>query len=326
MLLAALAVIAGLFLLSYGADRFVVAAAATARNLGVSPLVIGLTIVGMATSLPEVLVGSVAALQDHIEIAIGNAVGSNIANIALVMGFTAALYPITVASISIRREYALMLAASLLAGLLLVDLDLSRLDGALLLAGLAAAILIIVRLALAIRDSGDPLVAESDQEYRVTLSQGRALVWLIVGLALLLGGAELLVRGAVVIARGFGISDLVIGLTIIAVGTSLPELAASVMSLVKREADIAMGNIIGSNMFNMLAVLGVPALLQPGRFDADVVARDWPIMFGLSLAMGVMLFLTGRGRIGRGEGLLLLLCFCGYQSWLFLDPGAAAAT
>ena len=320
MLLATLAVLAGLFLLSYGADRFVLGAAATARNLGVSPLVIGLTVVGVATSLPEVLVGSVAALQGHIEIAIGNAIGSNIANIALVLGATALLLPITVASTSIRYEYGLMLTAIVLAGALLFDLTLSRLDATILLLGLIANLVIIVYMARSARDSDDPLIAESDREYGTSMSQRRSTVYLIIGLLLLLGGAELLVRGAVDIAQAFGLSDLVIGLTIIAVGTSLPELAASIMSVIKREADIAIGNIIGSNMFNMLAVLGIPAMLRPDGFGAAAFSRDFPIMLGLSLLMGLMLFLKQRGHIGRAEGLFLLLCFCSYQFWLFMEP------
>lgn len=320
MLLACVLIIAGLLLLSYGADRFVLGAAATARNLGITPLVIGLTVVGIATSLPEVLVGSVAALQGRIEIAIGNAVGSNIANIALVLGASAAIFPVGVASGSVRREYGLMTLAILLAGLLLYDLDLSRLDGLILLAALVLSIVLIVRMAHSVRDSDDPLIAESDLEYKKHMPQGRATLYLVVGLVLLLGGADLLVRGAVDIARAMGISDLVIGLTIVAVGTSLPELAASVMSIIKREADIAIGNIIGSNMFNMLAVLGIPAMLGPDRFHANVIVRDFPIMLGLSLLMGLMLFLSKRGHIGRPEGLLLLLCFCSYQLWLFIDP------
>lgn len=320
MLLSTLAVLAGLFLLSYGADRFVLGAAATARNLGISPLVIGLTVVGVATSLPEVLVGSVAALQDHIEIAIGNAIGSNIANVALVLGASALVLPITVASTSIRREYGLMLAAIVLAGVLLFDLTLSRLDATLLLLGLVTSIVVIVYMARRVRDSEDPLIAESDQEYRATMSQRRSTVYLIIGLILLLGGAELLVRGAVDIAQAFDVSDLVIGLTIVAVGTSLPELAASVMSIIKREADIAIGNIIGSNMFNMLAVLGIPAMLRPDSYGAAAFSRDYPVMLGLALLMGLMLFFKQHGRIGRVEGLFLLLGFCSYQYWLFMEP------
>lgn len=322
MLLACLAVIAGLGLLGYGADRFVHGAAATAHNLGVTPFVIGMTVVGIATSLPEILVGSVAALQGRIEIAVGNAVGSNIANIGLVLGATAVVVPVTIASDTIRREYLLMMIAIGFAGLLLLDLDLSRGDGLILAAGLIAAMAAVIYIAERARDSDDPLVAESDQEYRTQLTPLRAGIFLVIGLMLLLGGAELLVRGAVFIAETFGVSDLVIGLTIVAVGTSLPELATSITSIMKREADIAIGNIIGSNMFNMLAVLGIPALLGPGAFQASAIARDFPVMLGLSVLMGLMLFIRKRGRIGRPEGLLLLLCFIGYQIWLFLDPAS----
>ncbi len=321
MLLACIAVLAGLALLSYGADRFVSGAAASARNLGVAPLMIGLTVVGTATSLPEVLVGSVAALRGHIEIAVGNAIGSNIANIALVLGTTAILYPLTLASTSVRREYLLMAVAILTAGILLYDLDLSRLDGMLLLTGMVVSIYLVVRMARrTITTDDDPLIGESDQEYRIGLNQRQALIHLLLGLILVLGGAELLVRGAIIIAQAFGVSDLVIGLTIVAIGTSLPELAASIMSMIKREADIAIGNVIGSNMFNMWAVLGVPALLGPDKFSAAAIARDFPVMLVLSVLMGLMLFARRNGRLGRWEGLLLLTCFISYQVWLFAEP------
>ncbi len=316
MLINSLFVLAGLTLLITGADRFVAGAASIARSLNISPLIIGMTIVGIATSAPEVLVGSVAAFNGKTALAIGNAVGSNIANIGLVLGVTALVCPLMVKSLTLRREFLLMCAAIGIAALLLLDGYLDRLDGVILILCLIAAMWWIIRLARSSSKS-DPLAGEFEQELEQTSSMGKSLFFLLLGLMLLLGGAELLVRGAVAIALEFGISDLIIGLTIVAIGTSLPELAASIMSVIKNEADIAIGNIIGSNMFNMLMVLGVPALIQPTNVDADVLLRDFPIMVILTLLMGWMVFVHGRGRFDRIEGGFLFCCFIGYQYWLF---------
>ncbi len=316
MLIASLGLIAGLACLLYGADRFVTGAGSTARNLGISPLIIGLTIVGFATSAPEILVGSVAAWQGKTEIAIGNAIGSNITNVALVLGATVALIPITVNSRTLLREYLFMLAAILLAMLVLLDQSLSRLDAGILLLVMIVMTWVII---LASRRSGknDRLLNEFQQELESPLSVRKSLLWLFVGLVLLIGGAELLVRCAIIIAQEFGLSDLIIGLTIIAIGTSLPELAASIMSVIKKEAELAIGNIIGSNMYNMLAVLGIPALIHPSTFDPAVMFRDYPVMLGLTLLMGWMVFINGAGKFYRGEGLVLLACFAAYQYLLF---------
>ncbi|MEX2516318.1 MAG: calcium/sodium antiporter [Gammaproteobacteria bacterium] len=319
MLLESLAVVVGLVLLGVGADRFVLGASALARHLGVAPLIIGLTIVGIATSMPEVLVSSLAAWQGRIDIAIGNAIGSNIANVALVLGATTLFIPIAISSHAVKREFMLMLAAILIAGLLLANLQLSRLDGLILLAGLIASLYLMVRMALGSQQN-DPLFTETAQEYEHAVSYARAWVYFLLGLLVLLGGAELLVRGAIGIAKSFGISDLVIGLTIVAVGTSLPELAASIASVIKKEADLAIGNIVGSNMFNMWAVLGIPALLRPGQFEAAVMTRDYPIMLALSLVFAWLLFGRGNRAIGRGAGVVLFSCFCAYQAWLFMAP------
>ncbi|MEX0951586.1 MAG: calcium/sodium antiporter [Gammaproteobacteria bacterium] len=319
MLLESLAVVVGLVLLGVGADRFVLGASALARHLGVAPLIIGLTIVGIATSMPEVLVSSLAAWQGRIDIAIGNAIGSNIANVALVLGATTLFIPIAISSHAVKREFMLMLAAILIAGLLLANLQLSRLDGLILLAGLIASLYLMVRMARGPQQN-DPLFTETAQEYEHAVSYARAWVYFLLGLLVLLGGAELLVRGAIGIAKSFGISDLVIGLTIVAVGTSLPELAASIASVIKKEADLAIGNIVGSNMFNMWAVLGIPALLRPGQFEAAVMTRDYPIMLALSLVFAWLLFGRGNRAIGRGAGVVLFSCFCAYQAWLFMAP------
>jgi len=314
MLIAWIQVLGGLFLLVFGADRFVTGAAQTARTLGVSPLIIGLTIVGMATSAPEILIGSVAALEGRTNIAIGNAIGSNIANIGLVLGGAALARPVLIHSGALRREYFVMLAATFIALLVMLDLTLGRIDAVILLITLAAALAWLTRFA---RQSpgDDPLIAEIEQEIKPAGNNRKAFLLLVMGLLILLAGAEVLLRGAIDIARSFDISDLVIGLTIIAVGTSLPELATSVVSVMKNEADIALGNIIGSNLFNMLAVLGVPVLIRPDSFGIDVIARDFSVMLILTIVLGCIIFL--RKKFNRLDGCFLLFFFVSYQTWLF---------
>lgn len=313
MLIATLTVLGGLALLVLGADRFVSGAAGTARALEVSPLIIGLIVVGIATSMPEVFVGGVAAWDGKTRIAIGNALGSNIANIGLVLGATALFTPLVVQSRTLRREFFLMLAAMLIAFLLMSDLRLSRMDGMLLLAALGLMLAWIVRQA---RKEASAAQGRNGQEGAPGL--GRSITFMVVGLVVLLAGAELLVRGAVYIARELGVSDLVIGLTIVAVGTSLPELAASLTSVAKKEMDIAIGNVIGSNMFNMLMVLGIPCIIYPDTFGKEVLLRDFAVMAGLTLLMAWMVFYSGKDRYSRAEGAALLLCFAVYQYWLFL--------
>ena len=316
MLVSCLLVLIGLALLIYGADMFVTGASSIARQLGMPPLIIGLTIVGFATSAPEILVGSVSALQDKTAIAIGNALGSNITNIGLVLGVSILLLPITVASRTIKREYGLMCVALVLALLLMLDGHLSRIDAFVLLVALIGSLGWIVWIAKK-SSANDPLIGEFEQELNEPEPTKVAVVKLLIGLILLVGGADLLVRGAVFIAESYGVSDLVIGLTIIAIGTSLPELAASIASILKKEADIAIGNIIGSNMFNILAVLGIPALINPDYFASDVLTRDYPAMIGLSLLLGAMIFISSKGKLVRTEGAILLACFMGYQYVLF---------
>lgn len=316
MLMPVISILLGLGLLVWSADRFVIGAASLARNLGVPPLLIGLTVVGFGTSAPEMLVSSIAALQGNPAVGIGNAVGSNIANIALILGFTALIVPLTVKSDMLRREYPLLLAVSVGAYLVLLDGNLDRLDGSLLMLGLVVAMLVLVRIGLKRRDH-DPLVDEMEAELPTGISTGAAIGWFLVGLALLVASSRMLVWGAVEVAVAFGISDLVIGLTIVAIGTSLPELAASVMSALKDEPDLAIGNVVGSNIWNLLAVLALPGLLAPGAIPPEVVDRDMLVMLALTLA----LFVMGRsskayGVINRVEGGLLFLAFVGYLGWL----------
>lgn len=318
ILLSVAAIIGGFILLVWGADRFVHGAAATARNFGVSPLVIGLTIVGIGTSAPEILISIIAAYEGNPALAVGNALGSNITNIALVLGVTALLFPLLVKSETLRREYPIMFLIMLLALILCVDGDLSRIDGIILLCGLVTMILWMVKLGLR-KHEIDPLETEYEQEIPY-LTTGKALFWLALGMILLLVSSRTLVWGAVHIAQTLGVSDLIIGLTIVAIGTSLPELAASVMSALKGEPDIALGNIIGSNMFNLLAVLGLPGLIAPHVLDPAVLNRDFPFMIGFSIALFAMAYgFKGSGKINRYEGALLLSGYIVYMAVLYFS-------
>lgn len=313
------ALVVGLGLLVWSADRFVTGAAGLARNLGIAPMIIGLTIVGLGTSAPEVLVSAFAAVQGNPSLAVGNAIGSNIANIALILGATSLLRPLNVQSQTLRRELPLLLVTMLASFALLQDGHLGRVDGLVLLGGLAVLMTWLVRTGLS-ASATDPMEVEFEAEIPTGLTTRRATVWLLIGLAALLLSSRMLVWGAVGIAQALGVSDLIIGLTIVAIGTSLPELAASIMSALKDEADIAIGNIIGSNMFNILGVLAVPGLIAPAGLPAMALARDYPVMLGLTAALFVMSYgFRGPGRINRLEGLLLLAAFLGYQGLLYVD-------
>jgi cation:H+ antiporter len=315
MIEAYIAIVVGLGLLTYGADRFVEGAAVTARNFGIPPLLVGLTIVGFATSAPELLVAAVASTNGNPSIAIGNAIGSNIANIGLVVGVTALILPLNVKSRVLAREFPIMFICIATAFVLCWDGFLGFYDGLVLFAGLCA--LIGATTWLGMTDHArDNLGIEMESHIDASMSTRRAIVWLIVGLGLLLVGSDLLVDGAVTVARHFGISDLIIGLTIVAVGTSLPELAASVASALKGEPDIALGNVIGSNMFNVLGVLAVPGIIHPSQLEPAIMSRDFPIMVGLSVVLFAMAIgWRISGRLSRVEGAGLLLTFGGYQ-WL----------
>jgi len=318
MLLSLAFVIIGLVLLVYGADVFVVGAASIARILGMSSLMIGLIVVGFATSAPEIIVGSVSAWNGKTSIAIGNAIGSNITNVGLVLGVSILLMPIVINSKTLMREFILMVLSIGLALVLILDGSLDRIDGIILCVAIMLVFYEIIRIARKAKKN-DPIIAEFDQEYTEVDSSGKSVFKLIIGLSMLLIGAALLVRGASDIARQFGVSDLIIGLTIVAIGTSLPELAASIASLMKKEADIAIGNVIGSNMFNMLAVMGIPALINPVAVDSAVYTRDYPVMCGLTLLLAIMLFATKKHKLYRGEGILLAFCFFAYQYLLYVN-------
>ncbi len=315
--LSVVAVLSGFVLLVWGAERFVYGAAALARNLGISPLIIGLTIVGIGTSAPEILVSAVAAWQGDPAMGVGNALGSNIANIALVLGITALISPLKVNSKTLRREYPVMFLTMIVALLLVLDGQLTRLDGLILLIGLVVVLKWMITIGM--KEKKDPLELEYDHEIP-HIATDKALFWLIAGLILLLFSSRILVWGAVNIAHALGVSDLIIGLTVVAIGTSMPELAASIMSALKNEHDIAIGNVIGSNMFNILAVLGLPGLIAPHTLDPAVLTRDFPWMIGLSIALFVFAYgFRGEGRINRWEGLLLVCSYFVYLGILYFD-------
>ncbi len=320
MLISIAAVVVGLALLVWSADRFVLGASATARDLGVAPLVIGLVIVGFATSSPEMLVAGFAALQGNPGLGIGNAVGSNIANIALILGVCAILRPLVSSSNILTRELPLLIGLTAITVLVMLDGGFSRGDGVLLLLLMAGAMAFILRQAISHKEGDDPLAAELTEQIPGTLSLRQAIFWLVLGFVLLMLSSRMLVWGGVNIAETLGVSDLVIGLTIVAVGTSLPELAAAAAAVLKDEHDLVLGNVIGSNLFNTLAVLGLPALIAPGAIPPEVLTRDLPVMCVLTLLLVPALFHRhGRsGRIGRVEGALLLASFVAYEGWLFV--------
>jgi cation:H+ antiporter len=319
MLLSIAAIVVGLALLVWSADRFVLGASATARDLGVSPLIVGLLVMGFATSAPEMLVAGFAATSGNPGLGIGNAMGSNIANIALILGGAALLRPLTSASTIITRELPLLIALTAAAVILLLDGALERLDGVILLLGLLGALAALLRQARRQQAGTDPLAAELSDQLPGAVALPWALFWLVLGFVLLLVSSRMLVWGSVNIALTLGVTDLVVGLTIVAVGTSLPEVAAAGASALKNEHDLVLGNVIGSNLFNTLAVLGLPALIEPGPVVNEVLTRDLPVMGALTLLLVPMLGRRGGGpgHIGRGAGLVLISCFLAYEGWLF---------
>ncbi|MEE8281697.1 MAG: calcium/sodium antiporter [Gammaproteobacteria bacterium] len=318
MLLDLLIIFAGFIVLLIGADRFVLGAGATARNLGVPPMLIGLTIVGFATSAPEILVSVTAALQGLPNLAIGNALGSNVANIGLVLGVSALVKPIYLSnSVTLRQEMPLLLAVPIFTAIFFYTGDyLSRLDGLIMLAGLGVFLYWMARLGLRAARS-DPMAAEFDAEIRSDMRTSVAIAWFTVGFIALVAGSNLLVFGAENVARLLGVSHLFMGITIVAVGTSLPELAVSATCAYKGEAELALGNIIGSNIFNLLAVVGLAVVIRPVELDTEVLYLHFPIMIGFSVALFFMAYnKQGESRIRRQEGSVLLLAFAAYYGLL----------
>ena len=322
MLLSSAAILMGLVVLVWSADRFVLGASAVARNLGISPLIIGMTILGFGTSAPEMLVSGMAAWGGNPALGVGNALGSNIANIALVLGFTAIIAPMIVRSQILKREFPLLFLAMGVAALLMVDGVLSRLDGFILLSGVVVMLWWMIRLARKEKaTSQEPLNAEFEGEIPDDMPMKKAVSWLVLGLLLLMASSRLLVWGAVDIAEYFGVSDLIIGLTIIAIGTSLPELAATVSAALKKEHEMAIGNVIGSNLFNLLAVLALPGIIMPTVLAPEVMNRDFVVMSVLTIALFLMAYgFKGKdGQINRIEGAVLLTAFIGYMVTLYFS-------
>ena len=319
MLIAITQLIAGFLLLVWGADRLVAGASATARNLGVSPLIIGLTIIGFGTSAPELVVSAVATLRGNSGLAIGNAIGSNIANMGLVLGATALIYPLRMESTALKREYPMLLLVMLVCFLMALNGLYSQYEGWALLAGLLAVVIWIIRIGLH-RPLSDPLAEEFDAEIPKDTPTKVAVFWLLVGLVVLPISSTFLVDGAITIARHLHVSDTVIGLTVVALGTSLPELATAVTAALHKEDDLAIGNIIGSNIFNLLGVLGIAAVIQPVEVLPIILARDFPAMFLMTGALYLMASdFRGPGRIGRRSGSVLLIMFAFYFTLVWMS-------
>ena len=326
MLFSLLEILAGFILLVWAADRLVAGASALARIAGVSPLVVGLTVVGFGTSAPEMVVSAMASLQGNPSLALGNAIGSNISNMALILGLTALVYPLRIESGALKREFPVLGLVMLLTLILMWDLELGRLDGTILALGLLSLLGCMVWLGIK-RGEDDPLARTLAEEIPSGMPAGAAAAWTLLGLVLLPLSSHILVEGAVSLASMLGVSDAVIGLTVVAIGTSLPELAAAMASALKKEDDLAIGNIIGSNMFNLLGVLGIAALVQPMAISPELLYRDTAVMFLITGLLFVLGFRTGGpGLISRRGGAVLFACFLGYMALVTAQslPGGTA--
>lgn len=316
---AILALLVGLVLLVWSADRFVDGAATAARYLGMPPLLIGMVIVGFGTSSPELVVSTLASLEGNTGIALGNAFGSNIVNIALILGVCALISPIQFHSSVLRKELPILTLVTLVTIVLIADLDLSLVDSVILLLLFIA--LMVWTVVQGLRSKRDTLGEEIETDLKESkMSIRQAIFWVVLGLVLLIISSRILVWGAVTIATQLGVSDMIIGLTIVAVGTSLPELASSVIATRKGEDDIALGNVLGSNLFNTLAVVGIAGAIHPSAITLETLTRDMPVMGGLTLSLFLIgyRFRGGFGRVNRIEGAALVLVYLAYTAWLIL--------
>jgi len=316
MTAAAIALVAGLALLIWSADRFVEGTAATARHAGMPPLMIGMVVIGFGTSAPELFVSVISSSQGNPGLAMGNAYGSNIANIALILGLTALIQPISFHSQALRKELPLLFMVTLLTAFLLWDGKLTRLDAWILLMFFGA--LMTWTIVLGFRHRGDSLDLETERGLSVhDMPKKQAFFWLFTGLVVLIVSSRILVWGAVEMAQWFGISDLLIGLTIVALGTSLPELASALMAARRGEHDLALGNVLGSNLFNTLAVVGIAGAIHPLAVPEEVIHRDILVMGVLTASLFVIGYgFRGPGRITRLEGGLLFTVYIFYMGWL----------
>jgi cation:H+ antiporter len=313
MLEAIVFLIIGLGLLVWSADKLVYGAAAIANNFGIPSLVIGMTILAMGSSAPEMMVSATAALDGKTDTAIGNVIGSNIANIALILGFTALIKPLNISKGVLKRELPIMMVVTIIAGLIFWDGYLSTYEGIALFVLFAGFLYTMFRIGKSENQNG---IEEDDEDIPTDVSNAKAAFWVVFGLILLPVSANIMVDSSVTIAKYLGMSDLVIGLTIIAIGTSLPELAATLSGVFKGEHEMAIGNVIGSNIFNILAVMGIPALINPSQLSEFVMQRDFTFMLFVSIVL-VLLALSKKKIISRNKGIFLLLLFIGYQVYLF---------
>jgi len=319
MVTAVIALLAGLVVLFWSAERFVTAAAVSARHFGMPAILVGMVVVGFGTSAPEMVVSAMAAADGNPGIALGNAYGSNITNIALILGLAALVSPLVVHASIVRRELPVLVLVTALAAAQLVDGDITRQDAMVLLAGFVLIMGWTFRQGLKQPAANNHGVAEGLQSEYPDMPMPRAVWWLLSGLVLLVASSRLLVWGAVTIAEALGVSSLVIGLTIIALGTSLPELASSLVAARKGEHDIAVGNIVGSNLFNTLAVVGIAGAIHPMEVEHQVVSRDLPVMAALTLSLFAFGYrASGPRRINRIEGGLLLSAYIAYMGWLLV--------
>ena len=320
MLYPVLAVVFGVAALVWSADRFVHGAAAMAKNFGVSVFIIGLTVVAFGTSAPEIVISTSASLEGSPELAIGNAIGSNIANIGLILGITALFGALPIQRQTVREDLPILLVITLVAGGLLYDMKLDQIDGVILLVMLLAYLYFLIRHKKTTEgtEEEDVFLAEIEEEIEDEhLTNAQASFKFITGLVVLLGSAKLMVWGAQEIALAMGISEAIIGLTLVALGTSLPELAASISSVTKGHHDLAIGNIIGSNVFNLLTVLPMPALLAPSVLEPEIFSRDYALMLTLTLLLLILPFLGKRNHITAVKGIFLLSLYVAYYAVLY---------
>jgi cation:H+ antiporter len=318
MILYSAALLVGFLVLFKSADQFVIGSVATARNYNISPMVIGLTIVALGTSAPEIFVSAISSLQGQPQLAVGNAIGSNIANIGMVLGITAIFVPLKFRADILRNDMPIMVFVTLCAGATLIDFHLGLWDGLLLLVGLAV---FLFRLGAEERSSAS--VSDSDSDFSELddipkLSNKKALATFVLSLVFLLLSSKLLVWSVVNIAESLGVNELLIGLTVIAIGTSLPELVVSMTGAIKGHTELVIGNIVGSNIFNILAVLSIPCIISPTEVGPEVLWRDYSLMLALTMALVVFAYLTKSGaNITRLKGVLLLGVWFAYLAYIY---------
>lgn len=324
MLLASGALIVGIILLVFSADKFVDGAAVTAKHFGLPPLLIGMLVIGFGSSVPEMIISGLSAIQGNPSLALGNALGSNITNIALILGVTAIISPIVVGSTVLRRELPLlMLVTAFTALLFYYDGELDRTDGVLLI--LMFLLVMGWTIYAGLKAKNDHFGEMVEQELRDTIPIKQAVMYLVFGLIMLVISSRIMVWGGVEIATRLGISDLIIGLTIVAIGTSLPELASCISAVRKNEHDLALGNVIGSNMFNTSIVIGIAGTISPTMLEPDILTRDVPVLIILTMVLFMACYgfrTNGPGRINRWEGILLVFGYVGYNIVLALTAAS----